>query len=134
MALSNGSPASWTVAGMAHANEAALATMKMELQATDDSVKVSVCGRALEVSPESLSSVWLLRNELVGKLSVSGPASLQLADSSGTPIRIDEELSVAVRAGHYPLQVTLTDMALHEIENKKLEGENKKQEMSHLQW
>merc|ERR1719171_1889614 len=95
---------------------------------------VSVCGRAMEVSPESLSSVWLLRNELVSKLSVSGPASLQLADSSGAPIRMDEELSVAFRAGHHPLQVTLTDMALHEIENKKRDMENKKEEMTQLQW
>lgn len=100
----------------------------------EQSVKVNACGHLIEISPQGSASVSSLLWELVGKLKVCNPASLQLADLAGQPIKTDEELNTALREGRQPLQAKLTVAALHEIEQKKKEARIKEQDMVGLQW
>eukprot|EP00927_Polykrikos_kofoidii_P019491 TRINITY_DN19112_c0_g2_i1.p1 TRINITY_DN19112_c0_g2~~TRINITY_DN19112_c0_g2_i1.p1 ORF type:complete len:643 (-),score=130.17 TRINITY_DN19112_c0_g2_i1:295-2106(-) len=97
-------------------------------------IKVNACGHLTEISPEGSASLTALLRELVSKLKVCNPASLQLADLAGLPIKTDEDLNSAVREGRQPLQAKLTIAALHEIEQKKKEGRMKEHDMVSLQW
>mmetsp|Transcript_67127 Transcript_67127/g.172861 ORF Transcript_67127/g.172861 Transcript_67127/m.172861 type:complete len:626 (+) Transcript_67127:65-1942(+) len=97
-------------------------------------LKVGVCGRLLDISPEASVSLPLLSRELASQLKISGPASLQLSDAMGARITSSEDLAGAVREGRHPLQAALTVTALREIEQKKAEVENKKEELTQFQW
>eukprot|EP00929_Paragymnodinium_shiwhaense_P071619 TRINITY_DN3638_c0_g2_i1.p1 TRINITY_DN3638_c0_g2~~TRINITY_DN3638_c0_g2_i1.p1 ORF type:complete len:644 (+),score=216.52 TRINITY_DN3638_c0_g2_i1:94-2025(+) len=98
------------------------------------SLKVNACGRLLEVSTEGSASMLLLRKELVQKLRVCNPASLQLTDVTGKVITTDQHLGQAVQENKLPLQAKLTVAALHEIEQKKKESKQKEHDMVGLQW
>jgi len=97
-------------------------------------LKVNACGHLTDISPEGQASVSTLLWELVAKLKVCNPSSLQLADLSGQPIKTDGDLNNAVREGRTPLQAKLTVAALHEIEQKKKESRNKEHDLVSLQW
>eukprot|EP00928_Gymnodinium_smaydae_P071573 TRINITY_DN55121_c0_g1_i1.p1 TRINITY_DN55121_c0_g1~~TRINITY_DN55121_c0_g1_i1.p1 ORF type:complete len:623 (+),score=198.77 TRINITY_DN55121_c0_g1_i1:84-1952(+) len=97
-------------------------------------VKVNACGRVVDISQESATSMALLRRELVTKLRVCNPASLQLTDACGKIVQSDSELISAMQEQKLPLQAKLTVAALHEIEQKKKEGRNKEHDMVGLQW
>lgn len=102
--------------------------------ALQEKVKVSVCGRLLDVKPECLVSMGTLRRDLASQIKLTQPNSLQVADSAGRVIRTDEDLKYALREARYPLQAKLTVVAVHEIEQKKHEAEAKKEELVQLQW
>jgi hypothetical protein len=102
--------------------------------ALQEKVRVSVCGRLLDVKPESCSSLSALRRELATQIKLATPTSLQLADSAARTLRTDDDLTNALRDGRYPLQAKLTVVAVHEIEQKKHEAEAKKEELVQLQW
>merc|ERR1712176_588318 len=95
---------------------------------------VNACGRLVEISAESSSSVSLLRRELGAQLNVGNPTSLQLVNTNGVLVQTDQDLYASIQENSIPLQAKLTTAALHEIEQKKLEGKSKEQNLSSLQW
>mmetsp|Transcript_29132 Transcript_29132/g.79967 ORF Transcript_29132/g.79967 Transcript_29132/m.79967 type:complete len:609 (+) Transcript_29132:73-1899(+) len=97
-------------------------------------LKVNACGRLLEITSEGASSLTHLRRELVAKLRVCNPASLQLTDVNGKVLQGDADLLLTMQEGHLPLQAKLTVAALHEIEQKKKETRTKEHDMVGLQW
>eukprot|EP00927_Polykrikos_kofoidii_P079753 TRINITY_DN76576_c0_g1_i1.p1 TRINITY_DN76576_c0_g1~~TRINITY_DN76576_c0_g1_i1.p1 ORF type:complete len:654 (-),score=126.17 TRINITY_DN76576_c0_g1_i1:180-2081(-) len=97
-------------------------------------MQINACGRILEISAEGAFSLPKLRRELVGKLRVCNPASVQLTDLTGKIVQTDADLMASVRDGKVPLQAKLTLAALHEIEQKKRDGKSKEHDMASLQW
>mmetsp|Transcript_3667 Transcript_3667/g.9356 ORF Transcript_3667/g.9356 Transcript_3667/m.9356 type:complete len:626 (+) Transcript_3667:90-1967(+) len=97
-------------------------------------VRVNACGRLVDISAENSRSVPLLRRELGLQLNVQNPAALQLMDAMGRNISTDGELHTATQDSTQPIQAKLTAAALHEIEQKKLEGRSKEHNLISLQW
>lgn len=97
-------------------------------------VHVQVGDRLLLVPPECQASLVLFKRELAERLQLSGPATLQLCDSAGQRIDSNEDLLAALRERRHPLQAELTVTALREVEQRKVEVENRKEELSHFQW
>eukprot|EP00929_Paragymnodinium_shiwhaense_P111846 TRINITY_DN80135_c0_g1_i1.p1 TRINITY_DN80135_c0_g1~~TRINITY_DN80135_c0_g1_i1.p1 ORF type:complete len:674 (-),score=197.68 TRINITY_DN80135_c0_g1_i1:235-2256(-) len=97
-------------------------------------LQVNACGRLVDVSSDSANSLHLVRRELVQKLRVSNAATLQLSDAAGRVLRTDADLAQAFQDDLVPLQAKLTLAALHDIEQKKVEGRCKEHDMVGLQW
>jgi len=110
----------------------ALALQQASVQARG--VKVNVFGRLQDLPVECQGSLSSTCRELCTRLKISGPASVQVADSAGTVLHNDQEMAVALREGRHPLQAQLTVVSLREIEQKKYEVETKKEELAQYQW
>jgi hypothetical protein len=109
-------------------------TGALALPKAERSLQVNACGRLVDISPDASTSLPLLRRELVSHLMISNPASLQLTDANGRSIMCDTDLQRAVDELEAPLQAKLTAAALHEIEQRKLEGKSKEHNLLSLQW